>query len=366
MSIKIGINGFGRIARVMLRSLQQRNDDVEVCAINIRNADFKRMAYLFEYDSVFGRFMDPVVATDKGIAINGREIRVFSENDPANIEWDKAGAEYIVESTGAFTNFKDCRKHLIGGAKKVILSAPSKDDMPTYVYGVNHLEYTSDQLVVSNASCTTNCLAPLCKVIHEEFGIEEGLMSTIHASTSKQKPVDSNGGHDWRTGRSVFNNIIPSTTGAAKAVGKVMPDLAGKLTGMSFRVATNDVSVTDLTARLKKKTDYKTICEAIKAAADGPMSEVIEYLSDEIVSGDIRGNAHTCVFDEKAGIMLNDHFVKLIAWYDNEWGYSNKVLDMLIHMAKTDEKTAEKILKVHQELEKKEARAAAVNPNPVK
>ncbi len=339
MSIKIGINGFGRIARVMLRSLEQRNDDVEVRAINVRNADFERMAYLLKYDSVFGRFDGDIHATDNGISINGKDIKVFSENDPANIAWKDAGAEYIVESTGAFTNTEACSKHLLGGAKKVILTAPSKgDNMPTFVYGVNHTSYKTSDLVVSNASCTTNCLAPLVKVVHDEFGIEEGLMSTIHASTSKQKPVDSNGGRDWRTGRSVFGNIIPSTTGAAKAVGKVIPDLNGKLTGMSFRVPTNDVSLVDLTAKLIKPTDYKTICEAVKAASEGSMKGIIEYISDDIVSNDVRGNFNTCVFDEKAGIMLNDHFVKLIAWYDNEWGYSNKTLDMLIYMAQTDAK----------------------------
>ena len=342
MSVNVGINGFGRIARVMLRSLGYRKDDVNICAINVRNADFKRMAYLFEYDSVFGRFQGEVEATDDGIMINGRRIKVFSESDPANIEWDSAGAEYIVESTGAFTNFKDCRKHLIGGAKKVILSAPSKDEMPTFVYGVNHMEYKPEQIVVSNASCTTNCLAPLVKVIHENFGIEEGLMSTIHASTSKQKPVDSNGGRDWRTGRSVFNNIIPSTTGAAKAVGKVIPEMQGKLTGMSFRVPSNDVSVVDLTAKLSRPTTYQEICDVMKEAAAGSMKGIIEYIDDEIVSNDVRGNANTCVFDEKAGIMLNDTFVKLIAWYDNEWGYSNKILDMLIHMAKVDAKAEAK------------------------
>ena len=354
MSVKIGINGFGRIARVMLRSLEMRNDDVDVCAINVRNADFKRMAYLFEYDSVFGRFNGRVEATDKGIAINGKEIRVLSESDPANIEWETTGAEYIVESTGAFCNRKDCRKHLIGGGKKVILTAPSKkDDMPTFVYGVNENLYKPEDTVVSNASCTTNCLAPLVKVIHENFGIEEGLMSTIHASTSKQKPVDSNGGRDWRTGRSVFNNIIPSSTGAAKAVGKVIPDLQGKLTGLSFRVPTNDVSVVDLTASLKKQASYEEICRAVKNASEGEMKGIIEYLDDEIVSGDIRGNFHTCVFDEKAGIMLNDHFVKLIAWYDNEWGYSNKTLDMLLHMAKVDME-AENAKKIKASSSKKE------------
>ncbi|MDO4479183.1 MAG: type I glyceraldehyde-3-phosphate dehydrogenase [Lachnospiraceae bacterium] len=337
MSIKVGINGFGRIARIVLRSLAIRDVDVEVCAINQRNADFKRMAYMLNYDSVFGRFEGEIHPTDKGISINGHEITVLSESDPANIEWEKTGAEYIIESTGAFRTIKDCRKHLLGGAKKVILSAPGKDpEFPTFVFGVNQDMYDPSMTVVSNASCTTNCLAPLCKVLEDSFGIEEGLMSTIHASTSKQKPVDSNGGRDWRTGRSVFNNIIPSSTGAATAVGKVIPELQGKLTGMSFRVPTNDVSVVDLTVRLKKKTTYEDICAAIKEASQGSMKHVIEYLDDELVSGDIRGNYHTCVFDEKAGIMLNDHFVKLIAWYDNEWGYSNKIVNMLIHMAYVD------------------------------
>lgn len=336
--IKVGINGFGRIARVIIRSLEMRDTDIEVVAVNLHHADFKRMAYQVEYDSVFGRFMGDVEATDDGIRINGKDIHVFSEDDPADINWSAYGAEYVIESTGIFLTKMACSRHFIGGAKKVILTAPGKgDDIPTFVMGVNNEEYDPTTMtVVSNASCTTNCLAPLTKVVHEAFGIEKALMSTIHASTSKQKPVDSNGGRDWRTGRSVFNNIIPSSTGAAKAVGRVIPELNGKMTGMSFRVPCNDVSVVDLTAQLKTKTDYKEICEAIKAAAEGPMKGIIEYNSDELVSADLRGNFNTCIFDEKAGIMLDDSFVKLIAWYDNEWGYSNKVIDLVQHVAKTD------------------------------
>ena len=337
--IKVGINGFGRIARVILRSLELRDTDIEICGINIHNADLKRMAYQVEYDSVFGRFQGEVEATETGIRINGKDIKVFSEDDPADINWASCGAEYVIESTGKFLTKMAASRHFIGGAKKVILTAPAKgDDVPTFVMGVNNDTYDpATMTVVSNASCTTNCLAPLSKVVNDAFGIEKALMSTIHASTSKQKPVDSNGGRDWRTGRSVFNNIIPSSTGAAKAVGKVIPELNGKMTGMSFRVPSNDVSVVDLTAELKKPATYEQICAAIKKAAEGPMKGIIEYNVDEIVSADLRGNFNTCIFDEKAGIMLDDKFVKLIALYDNEWGYSNKVIDLTIHVAKTDE-----------------------------
>ena len=337
-TIKVGINGFGRIARVVLRSLQERETNVEVCGINIHNADTARMAYQFEYDSVFGRFPGTVEAVEDGIVINGSFIKVFSEDAPADINWASCGAKYVIESTGRFTTRMACMRHFIGGAKKVILTAPAKgDDVPTFVMGVNNEGYDPATMdVVSNASCTTNCLAPLAKVINDAFGIEKALMSTIHASTSKQKPVDSNGGRDWRTGRSVFNNIIPSSTGAAKAVGKVIPELNGKMTGMSFRVPCNDVSVVDLTAQLRTPTSYKEICEAIRAAAEGPMRGIIEYNEDELVSADLRGNYNTCIFDVKAGIMLDETFVKLIAWYDNEWGYSNKVIDLLVHVATTD------------------------------
>ena len=336
--IKVGINGFGRIARIIVRSLEMRDTDIEVVGVNLHHADFKRMAYQVEYDSVFGRFQGDVEATDTGIRINGKDIKVFSEDDPADIDWSSCGAEYVIESTGIFLTRMAASRHFLGGAKKVILTAPAKsDDIPTFVMGVNNETYDPATMnIVSNASCTTNCLAPLTKVIHEKFGIEKALMSTIHASTSKQKPVDSNGGRDWRTGRSVFNNIIPSTTGAAKAVGKVIPELNGKMTGMSFRVPCNDVSVVDLTAELKTKTTYEEICKAIKEASEGSMKGIIEYNNDELVSSDLRGNFNTCIFDEKAGIMLDDSFVKLIAWYDNEWGYSNKVIDLVQHVAHTD------------------------------
>ena len=336
--IKVGINGFGRIARVIIRSLEMRDTDIEVRCVNLHNADFKRMAYQMEYDSVFGRFMGEIEATDDGIRINGKDIHVFSEDDPADINWSAYGVDYVIESTGKFLTKMAASRHFLGGVKKVILTAPAKDeDIPTFVMGVNNEDYDpATMTIISNASCTTNCLAPLTKVIHEAFGIEKALMSTIHASTSKQKPVDSNGGRDWRTGRSVFNNIIPSTTGAAKAVGKVIPELNGKMTGMSFRVPCNDVSVVDLTAELKTKTTYKEICDAIKKAAEGSMKGIIEYNNDELVSADLRGNFNTCIFDEKAGIMLDDSFVKLIAWYDNEWGYSNKVIDLVEYVAKTD------------------------------
>ena len=336
--IKLGINGFGRIGRVVLRSLQERNTNVEVCGINIHSADTARMAYQFEYDSVFGRFPGDVRAEENGIVVNDKFIRVFSEDDPADIDWASCGAEYIIESTGKFTTRMGCMRHFIGGAKKVIISAPAKGDgVPMFVMGVNNETYDPDTMnVVSNASCTTNCLAPLAKVVNDAFGIEKALMSTIHASTSKQKPVDSNGGRDWRTGRSVFNNIIPSTTGAAKAVGKVIPELNGKMTGMSFRVPTADVSVVDLTAKLKTPTTYAEICRAMEEAAKGSMKGIIACTADPVVSTDLTGFPQTCIFDEKAGIMLGEDFVKLIAWYDNEWGYTNKLIDLMTYMHSVD------------------------------
>ncbi len=339
MSIKVGINGFGRIARTVIRTIAKNNDeDIDIVAINQRNAEIEKMAYMLEYDSVFGRFEGKIEVKDYGLCVNDHRIYVNSHDNLDEIDWSSTGAEYIIESTGAFRTMADCRKHIdIGGAKKVILSAPGKDDgFPTFVCGVNLDAYDPDMEVVSNASCTTNCLAPLVKVINDKFGIKEGLMSTIHASTSKQKPVDSNGGRDWRTGRSVFNNIIPSSTGAAKAVGLVIPEMKGKLTGMSFRVPCNDCSVVDLTCKLNTKTTYDEICAAIEAAADMEMTGIIEYNTDELVSTDIRGNYHTCVFDKKAGIMLGDDFVKLIAWYDNEWGYSAKIVSLIKHMAYVD------------------------------
>ena len=337
MSVKVGINGFGRIGRVIMRIIGESDYDIEVVGINLRNAEIERMAYQLKYDSVFGRYKGTVKADGNYLIVNDKKIRVFSEDDPANIEWNECGAEYIFESTGKFCTLKDCRKHFIGGAKRVILTAPPKSEgIPTFVMNVNNETYDPSMKVISNASCTTNCLAPLTKVINDTFGIEKALMSTIHASTSKQKPVDSNGGRDWRTGRSVFNNIIPSTTGAAKAVGLVIPELNGKMTGMSFRVPCNDVSVVDLTAELSTKTSYEEICQAIKEASETTMQGVIEYNTDEIVSGDIRKNYNTCVFDAKAGIMLDDSFVKLIAWYDNEWGYSHQCIRLLNYVAKID------------------------------
>jgi glyceraldehyde 3-phosphate dehydrogenase len=317
----------------------QRKDQFELCGINLRNAELDYMVYQLKYDSIFGRFTGNIEIGENCIIVDGQKIRVFSESDASLINWAECGAEYIVESTGAFATMEKAGLHKIGGAKKVVLTAPSKDDvMPTFVMGVNHETYTKDMDVVSNASCTTNCLAPLVKIIHENFGIEQGLMSTIHSATAKQKAVDARAGRDWRTGRSVFNNIIPSTTGAAKAVGRVMPELKGKMTGMSFRVPTNDVSVVDLTARLKTPATYEEICAKVKEASETYMKGIVSYINDEVVSSDLLGDSHTCIFDETSGIILDDNFVKLIAWYDNEWGYSNKVVDLIAHMYEVDNK----------------------------
>ena len=339
MAIKVGINGFGRIGRVVFRVLMQRKDQFELCGINLRNAELDYMVYQLKYDSIFGRFTGDIEIGENCIIVDGQKIHVFSESDASLINWAECGAEYIVESTGAFATMEKAGLHKIGGAKKVILTAPSKDDvMPTFVMGVNHETYTKDMDIVSNASCTTNCLAPLVKIVHENFGIEQGLMSTIHSATAKQKAVDARAGRDWRTGRSVFNNIIPSTTGAAKAVGRVIPELKGKMTGMSFRVPTNDVSVVDLTARLKTPATYEEICAKVKEASETYMKGIVSYINDEVVSSDLLGDYHTCIFDETAGIILDDNFVKLIAWYDNEWGYSNKVVDLIAHMYEVDNK----------------------------
>ena len=337
MAVKVGINGFGRIGRTVLRIAAERSDEIELCGINLRKADLDYMVYLMKYDSVFGRFPGEIEESGNGIRINGHEVAVFGESNVADIPWDACGAEYIVESTGQFNTTELASGHLVHGAKKVVLSAPAKDtETPTYVMGVNHTEYDPKHNVVSNASCTTNCLAPLAKIIHDAFGIEQGLMTTIHSATSKQKPVDARAGRDYRTGRSVFNNIIPSTTGAAKACALVMPSLKGKLTGMSFRVPTNDVSVADLTARLCTHTTYEAICAAVEEASRTTMKGIVTFTKDEVVSSDMRGESHTCIFDEKAGIMLDSNFVKLIAWYDNEWGYSCKVLDLIQYMAQAD------------------------------
>ncbi|MFQ9472769.1 MAG: type I glyceraldehyde-3-phosphate dehydrogenase [Oscillospiraceae bacterium] len=337
MGIPVGINGFGRIGRIALRIMLERGEKFELRGINLRKADLDYMEYMVKYDSVFRTFHGTVEHDGENLIVNGHKICVFSQSDAGEIPWSDCGAEYIIESTGAFNTQELGSLHLKGGAKKVVITAPAKDDVtPTFVMGVNHETYTPDMNVVSNASCTTNCLAPLTKVIQDNFGIEEALMSTIHASTAKQKAVDARAGRDWRTGRSVIGNIIPSSTGAAKAVGLVMPELKGKMTGMSFRIPTNDVSVVDLTARLCTSTTYEEICEAVHRAAAGPMKGILSHTQDQIVSFDIIGNPHTSILDETAGIMLNDRFVKLIAWYDNEWGYSNKVLDLIDYMYAVD------------------------------
>ena len=333
--IKIGINGFGRIGRLVFRAAVKQGG-VEVVGINdLISVDY--MAYMLRYDTVHGHFDGTVEVKDGNLVVNGKTIRVTAEKDPANLRWNEIGAEYVVESTGLFLTKELAGAHIKAGAKRVVMSAPSKDDTPMFVMGVNNDTYAGQE-IVSNASCTTNCLAPLAKVINDKFGIEQGLMSTIHAATSKQKAVDCNGGDDWRTGRSVFNNIIPSTTGAAKAVGLVVPELKGKLTGMSYRIPSSDVSVVDLTAKLKTPTTYEAICAAVKEASEGSMKGIIEYNNDEIVSSDLRGDYNTSIFDEKAGIMLGDDFVKLVAWYDNEWGYSNKLIDLVAYMAEQDAK----------------------------
>ncbi|NLU25112.1 MAG: type I glyceraldehyde-3-phosphate dehydrogenase [Clostridiales bacterium] len=337
MAIKIGINGFGRIGRVILRILAEEPEKYEVCGINLRKADVDYMVYLIKYDSVFRNFNGTVERQDQNLIVNGHKIQVFSESDAAMIPWRDCGAEYIIESTGAYTTTEKASRHFKGGAKKVIITAPGKDEVtPTFVFGVNQDSYRPDMKVVSNASCTTNCLAPLAMVIHQEFGIEQSLMSTIHASTAKQKAVDSRGGSDWRTGRSILNNIIPSSTGAAKAVGRVIPSLKGKMTGMSFRVPTADVSVVDLTAHLSRTTTYAEICYAIRHASETYMKGIVAYTADQVVSTDLIGNPCPCIFDETAGIMLDHDFVKLIAWYDNEWGYSHAAVRMLTYMAEKD------------------------------
>ena len=337
MAIKVGINGFGRIGRVVLRIMMERPETFDICGINLRNADLDYMVYQVKYDSVFRTFTGHVEHDGSHLIINGKKIRVYSESDASQIPWDDCGAEYIIESTGVFNTVEKASAHLQNGAKKVIISAPSKDDiMPTFVMGVNHLKYTPDMNVVSNASCTTNCLAPMTKVINDTFGIRQALMSTIHSATAKQKAVDSRAGRDWRTGRSVLGNIIPSSTGAAKAVGQVIPELKGKMTGMSFRVPTNDVSVVDLTARLIHPASYHDVCVAMRNAAKNSMKGIITCTTDQVVSSDLTGFSETCIFDETAGIMLDNNFVKLIAWYDNEWGYTNKILDLMAHMHEVD------------------------------
>ncbi|UQB70226.1 type I glyceraldehyde-3-phosphate dehydrogenase [Epilithonimonas zeae] len=330
-TIKVGINGFGRIGRLVFRAMTERSN-IEVVGINDL-IDAEYMAYMLKYDSVHGPFKGEVSVQGNNLVVNGKTIRVTAEKDPNNLKWNEIGAEYIVESTGLFLSKDSAQAHINAGAKKVILSAPSKDDTPMFVMGVNHKELTDDIKIFSNASCTTNCLAPLAKVIHDNFGIAEGLMTTVHATTATQKTVDGPSAKDWRGGRSALNNIIPSSTGAAKAVGKVIPSLNGKLTGMSFRVPTADVSVVDLTVKLDKPTSYEEICAAIKAASEGELKGILGYTEDAVVSQDFVSDARTSIFDKEAGIMLNPTFVKLVSWYDNEWGYSNKLADMLVHSA---------------------------------
>ena len=333
--IKIGINGFGRIGRLVFRAAVEERNDIEVVGINDL-IDVNYMAYMLRYDSIHGPFRGTVEVRDGRLVVNGQSIRVTAEKDPANLQWREIGAEYVVESTGLFLTKEKAEAHLQAGAKRVVLSAPSKDDTPMFVCGVNHRSYKGET-IVSNASCTTNCLAPLAKVIHDNFGLIEGLMTTVHATTATQKTVDGPSVKDWRGGRAASGNIIPSSTGAAKAVGKVIPELNGKLTGMSLRVPTLDVSVVDLTCRIEKAATYDDIKAAVKKAADGEMKGVLGYTEDDVVSSDFIHEPRTSVFDAKAGIALNPHFVKLVAWYDNEWGYSNKVLDLIAHMATVNE-----------------------------
>lgn len=329
---KIGINGFGRIGRLAFRAAVNR-PGIEIVGINDL-VDPEYMAYMLKYDSTHGKFDGTVAAVDGHLVVNGKKIRVTAEKDPSNLKWSEVGAEIIIESTGLFLTKADAQKHINAGAKKVVMSAPAKDDTPTFVMGVNNEQLKSTDTIVSNASCTTNCLAPLAKVLHDNFGISEGLMSTVHAVTATQKTVDGPSAKDWRGGRGGFSNIIPSSTGAAKAVALVIPDLKGKLTGMSFRVPVADVSVVDLTVKLVKPASYDQIKAAMKAASEGPLKGIMGYTEDEVVSQDFLGDSRTCIFDAKAGIALNDSFVKVVAWYDNEWGYSNKLIDLVQEISK--------------------------------
>jgi glyceraldehyde 3-phosphate dehydrogenase len=329
--IKVGINGFGRIGRLVLRASLKR-DDMQVVAINDL-IDVEYMAYMLKYDTVHGRFDGTIEVKDGKLIVNGNTIRVTSEKVPSNLRWNEVGADYIIEATGLFLTKETAQQHIDAGAKKVVMSAPSKDDTPMFVMGVNQNNYNGET-IVSNASCTTNCLAPLTKVIHDNFGLKEGLMTTVHSTTATQKTVDGPSAKDWRGGRAAAGNIIPSSTGAAKAVTKVIPELKGKLTGMSFRVPTLNVSVVDLTCRLEKAATYEEIKAAMKKASENELKGILGYTEEAVVSSDFIGDPRTCIFDAEAGIMLNPTFVKLVAWYDNEWGYSNKVLDLIAHIAK--------------------------------
>ncbi len=326
MGIKVGINGFGRIGRMVLRAAARDFADVEIVGINdLLEPDY--LAYMLKYDSVHGRFKGEISVAGNQLVVNGRKIRLTAVKDPAELKWGEIGADLVVESTGLFLTKETAEKHLAAGAKKVILSAPSKDDTPMFVFGVNHAKYAGEA-IISNASCTTNCLAPVAKVLNDNWGIKRGLMTTVHAATATQKTVDGPSNKDWRGGRGILENIIPSSTGAAKAVGKVIPELNKKLTGMAFRVPTSDVSVVDLTVELSKPAKYDEICAAMKAASEGPMKGVLGYTTEKVVATDFRGESCTSVFDADAGIALDDTFVKVVSWYDNEWGYSSKVLEM--------------------------------------
>lgn len=328
MAIKLGINGFGRIGRNVLRAaVQNFKNDIEIVAINdLLEPEY--LAYMLQYDSVHGRFQGEITVEGNTLIVNGKKIRLTQERDPASLKWDEVGAEVVLESTGLFLTKETCQKHLDAGAKKVIMSAPSKDDTPMFVYGVNDKKY-ANEAIISNASCTTNCLAPLAKVLNDKWGIKRGLMTTVHAATATQKTVDGPSNKDWRGGRGILENIIPSSTGAAKAVGVVIPELNKKLTGMSFRVPTSDVSVVDLTVELVKDATYKEICAEMKAQSEGALKGVLGYTEDKVVATDFRGDPRTSIFDAEAGIALDGTFVKLVSWYDNEWGYSNKCLEMV-------------------------------------
>ena len=327
MAIKVGINGFGRIGRNVLRAAVQSFSDIEIVGINdLLEPDY--LAYMLQYDSVHGRFKGTVSVEGNTLIVNGKKIRLTQERDPANLKWNEVGAEVVIESTGLFLDKEGAGKHLAAGAKKVVISAPSKDDTPMFVFGVNDKTYKGEA-IISNASCTTNCLAPLAKVLHDKWGIKRGLMTTVHAATATQKTVDGPSNKDWRGGRGILENIIPSSTGAAKAVGVVIPDLNKKLTGMSFRVPTSDVSVVDLTCELNKEATMKEICAEMKVQSEGALKGILGYTEDKVVATDFRGDARTSIFDADASIALDGTFVKLIAWYDNEWGYSNKTLEMV-------------------------------------
>jgi glyceraldehyde 3-phosphate dehydrogenase len=330
--IKVGINGFGRIGRMVLRAAVANHSDIEVVAINdLLEPDY--LAYMLKYDSVHGRFKGDISVKDTTLYVNGKPIRLTAERDPATLKWGEVGADVVVEATGLFLTKETAAKHLAAGARKVIMSAPSKDDTPMFVYGVNDATYAGEQ-IISNASCTTNCLAPIAKVLNDQFGIKRGLMTTVHAATATQKTVDGPSNKDWRGGRGILENIIPSSTGAAKAVGVVIPELNKKITGMAFRVPTSDVSVVDLTVELQKEASYAEICAAMKQASTGAMKGVLGYTEDKVVATDFRGEPCTSVFDAEAGIALDKTFVKVVAWYDNEWGYSNKVLEMVRVMSR--------------------------------